>query len=127
MALGAVALIAFLVLFGRKRRTPPPSAALPKSRPERKKPKHTSPESVRKELYDALRHLGITKPAGKTSSELKTALTARNVDDAAAQALVGLLQQVEQAMYTPGKTSAERLKELERNAAGVVASLSKHA
>ncbi len=127
MALGAVALISVLVLLASSRRTPLPSAALRESRPERRKHAHTSPESVRKELYDALRHLGITKPAGKTSSELKKALAARNVDDAAAQALAELLQQVEQAMYTPGKTSAERLRDLERNASEVIASISKHA
>lgn len=126
MAIGVVGLIAILLLLGKGRKTPHQPEPAQKDRPKRIRPAQNSPESLRQELYDTLRHLGIARPAGKTSPELQKALAARKVDEAAMLALVELLHQIEQAMYTPGKTSDERMKQLERNAAEVIALLSKH-
>jgi hypothetical protein len=84
-----------------------------------------SAESLRSQLFDSLKLLGIPNPAGLTTSELKKKLGENKVQEKTAAALLELLAKIDQAIYTPGDTSQEKLNALNDSAEQIIAGLSR--
>jgi len=82
-------------------------------------------ESLRSQLFDALKQLGIPNPAGLTTSELKDKLEENKVQEKTAGALLELLAKIDHAIYTPGDTSPEKLEALNRSSSIVIADLAR--
>lgn len=98
----------------RKTTEPPPAAA-----------RWNSAESVRNGLYEALKSAGIRNPAGLTAKELGEKLKAGGARTETIEAVRKLLASIDQALYTPGKSSPESLEAMSRSASQVIASLPK--
>ena len=84
-----------------------------------------SAESLRNQLFDALKQLGIPNPTGLTTSELKKKLEDNKVQETTASALLELLAKIDHAIYTPGDASPEKLDALNRSASIVITDLTR--
>lgn len=84
-----------------------------------------SAESLRRQLYDALKKSGIRNPGGLASKELRKKLGERKVKEKTADAILELLAKIDQAIYAPGETSPEQLDAMNRSAVQIVVDLSR--
>jgi hypothetical protein len=84
-----------------------------------------SPESIRNELYDAIKKIGIGNPSGLTSAELGKLLQEKRVKAQTIAAMTKLLSGIDHALYAPGEASPENLAGMSREAARIIADLSR--
>jgi hypothetical protein len=127
MAALVVALIVGLHTIGKRTKNRNPIRAVNQTVPSI--PVHSGPQSaetLRCQLYDALKKLGIQNPAGLTATELTKELEEHMVNVTTASALQELLAKIDHAIYTPGETSPEKLDALNNSASRVIAELSRH-
>ena len=89
--------------------------------PVRKK----TPASIRNELFEAIQKTGVRNPVGLTSKELGELLKEKKVKAQTIAELTELLSDIDHALYAPGEASAEKLDIMSRNAARIIAELSK--
>jgi hypothetical protein len=83
-----------------------------------------SPQSLRTELYEALKKTGIRNPAGLTSNELGKLMREKRVKAQTIAEVMALLSGIDHALYALGEASPEKLEAMNRNAALIMASLS---
>lgn len=121
MAVASVAIIAAMFILGRRRRRNRKKATVEQPFPA----DLLSAESLRRRIYDALRQIGIPNPAGLTASQLREALSECKVQQSGTLELIELLKIIDQAIYTPGKTSSETLDSLKNRTATVLDELLK--
>jgi|GEM_PF-788781 len=84
-----------------------------------------TPESIRNDLYDVMKKTGVRNPSGLTSRELGKILQEKKVKAQTIVALTKLLSGIDQALYAPGKASPENLATMSREAARIMAELSR--
>ncbi|RXK87698.1 hypothetical protein EST62_06035 [Chlorobaculum sp. 24CR] len=84
-----------------------------------------SPQALRNELYSALKKTGIRNPSGLTSKELGKLLKEKGVKTQPISEITALLSAIDHALYAPGEVSPKKLETMNRNAAEIMASLSK--
>lgn len=84
-----------------------------------------SPQSLRNELYGAVKKTGIMNPAGLTSKELGKLLKEKGVKAQTISALTELLSGIDHALYSPGKVSPEKLETMNRDASRIIADLTR--
>lgn len=82
-----------------------------------------SPETLRGELYAAMKQLGITNPGGMTSKNLCRKLETLNVTKQTANEAGKLLASIDHALYTPGDASQAHLDSMNQNTARVITEL----
>ncbi|HWR02008.1 MAG TPA: BatD family protein [Chlorobaculum sp.] len=126
MAAVVVSIILGLFALGRRKRAAGPVRAM--EEPASPSPVQTgrlSAESLRCQLYDALKKAGVRNPGGLTSKELRKKLGERKVKEKTADAILELLAKIDQAIYAPGETSTEQLEALNRSALQIVVDLSR--
>ncbi|NTU52344.1 MAG: protein BatD [Chlorobiaceae bacterium] len=127
-----------LLIFGlhrrnmNKKRKVVPSAAGPKQPDTPKSPASSvdqtqatqkSPESLRSELYEAIKNTGIANPSGMTSKDICTRLEMLNISPQTVAEAGKLLATIDHALYTPGDTNHEQLVAMNRRAAQVITNL----
>ncbi|NTU58551.1 MAG: protein BatD [Chlorobiaceae bacterium] len=88
-------------------------------------PERQSAESLRCQLYDALRKIGLQNPVGLTSRELRKKLGELKVKEKTTASLLDLLARIDYAIYAPGKTSADKLDALNKSAEQIISDLSR--
>jgi hypothetical protein len=127
MSAVVLALIAALFVLGARlgrkpvilqKKTPEPP-----TRPVTSAP--VSAEALQNRLYAALRKAGVSSPAGLTSRQLQDILEGLSVKPACSEALLELMQMIDQAVYTPGKTSKDALAALGSKTDKVLEALSR--
>ena len=137
MSAAVLALIFGLHLRYLKRFKRPSSAPSPKTSPAAK-PSRTSaapapkassvkktPGSIRNELFEAIQKTGVRNPVGLTSKELGELLKEKKVKAQTIAEVTELLSAIDHALYAPGAVPAEKLEAMSRNAARIIAELSK--
>ncbi|NTW53045.1 MAG: protein BatD [Chlorobiaceae bacterium] len=127
MSAAVFALIIGLYLLNRKKKTPDPVQAFEKE--ALSPPPLSGPypaETLRDQLYNGMKKVGILNPAGLTSRELRKKLGERKINEKTAGALLELLSIIDHAIYAPGDTSNEKLDTLNRSTSKVLADLSRH-
>ncbi len=82
-------------------------------------------ETLRSRLFDALRKLGVRNPAGMTAPELRNKLAELKVAPQKIEALLSLMMTIDQAAFTPGKTSQSTIAALQRQLDALLATLTK--
>jgi hypothetical protein len=84
-----------------------------------------SPESIRSELYEAIKKTGVKRPAGMTARELGKMLKEKQVKAQTIEAVTKLLSVIDHALYAPGEASPEKLESMSREAVRIITELSK--
>jgi len=84
-----------------------------------------SPASIRNELFEAIKKIGIPNPSGLTSKELGKLLKEKRVKAQTIAAVLELLSGIDHALYAPGELSPEKRETMNRNALRIIADLSK--
>ncbi|WP_226986875.1 BatD family protein [Chlorobaculum tepidum] len=84
-----------------------------------------SPQSLRNELYGAVKKTGIMNPAGLTTKELGKLLKEKGVKAQTISALTELLSGIDHALYSPGQISPEKLETMNRDASRIIADLTR--
>ena len=137
MSAAVLALIFGLHLRYMKRFKRPDSSPSPKTSPTAKPsraaatpaPKASSakktPGSIRNELFEAIQKTGVRNPVGLTSKELGELLKEKKVKAQTIEEVTELLSAIDHALYAPGAVPAEKLEAMSRNAARIIAELSK--
>ena len=100
----------------------PTATSTPAPQPSARK---KTPASIRNELYEAIKKTGIQNPLGLTSKELGELLKEKKVKAQTIAEVTALLSAIDHALYAPGEASAEKLDIMSRNAARIIAELSK--
>lgn len=129
MAGAILVLIALLFRKGMKKQKLPDAMTAQRPEPQPAPPHQPglpeSAESLRGSVYDALGKAGIRNPAGLTSEQLRLALAGKQVSHDCTEALLDVMKTIDQAVYTPGKTSFETIEKLNRKTATVLEQLRK--
>jgi hypothetical protein len=84
-----------------------------------------SPESLRNDLYDAIKKIGVGNPSGLTAAELGKLLQEKKVKAQTIAAVTKLLSGIDHALYAPGEASPENLAGMSREASRIIADLSR--
>ncbi|NTW55362.1 MAG: protein BatD [Chlorobaculum sp.] len=98
---------------------PPAPAPQPSTRKK-------TPASMRNELFEAIKKIGIRNPSGLTLKELSKELEEKMVKAQTVAAITELLSGIDHALYAPGDVSAEKLESMNREATRIITVLSKH-
>ena len=104
---------------------PSKPAAPPAPTPQPSARKKT-PASMRNELFEAIKKIGIRNPSGLTLKELGKELEEKMVKAQTVAAITELLSGIDHALYAPGDVSAEKLESMNREATRIITVLSKH-
>jgi hypothetical protein len=126
MAASVVALIVGLHALGKRKGKAAPVNSI--DQPAVPIPAHSEPlsaETLRSQLYEAVKKLGIRNPLGLTAKELKKKLEERKVKESSASALLDLLSRIDHAIYTPGDTSPEKLEALNKRTTQLIIDLAR--
>lgn len=128
MSAAVLALIAALFVFGARRGRKPgiPKEKRPEPPAQPLSPTPVSAEVLQNRLYAALRKAGVSSPAGLTSQQLRDNLEGLAVKPACSEALLELMKMIDQAVYTPGKTSKDALAALNSKTEKILESLSRN-
>jgi hypothetical protein len=103
---------------------PPKPAANPATVPQTSV-RSKSPESLRNDLYDAIKKIGIPNPAGLTSAELGKLLQEKKVKAQTIAAVTNLLSGIDHALYAPGEASPENLAKISRETSRIITDISR--
>lgn len=79
-----------------------------------------TPESMRRELYAALKKVGIANPEGMTSRSISAGLEKLGASRQTVADAEKLLAAIDHALYTPGKSSPDQLETMSRNTTKVI-------
>lgn len=102
--------------------TPPKPSVQAPSTPKTPAPLK-SPESLRRDIYEAIQKAGIANPSGMTTKEIGAKLVTLSIDAQAVTEACILLAAIDHALYTPGDTAREHLDAMNRKTAQLIATL----